>query len=51
MDQGFLSEVVYMDYQRTFDTIPHQQLVVKIKSYGIDNRELLKWIKSFLKKT
>ena len=40
-------DIVYLDFRKAFDTVPHQRLLVKLKSYGITG-ELYKWIEDFL---
>ena len=47
MDNGDHVDVLYMDFQKAFDTVPHLRLLKKLESYGI-SQELIKWIKSFL---
>ena len=40
-------DVVYLDFQKAFDSVPHQRLLWKLRSYGVSGK-LLKWIESFL---
>jgi len=40
-------DVIYFDFQKAFDTVPHHRLLMKLKAYGIQD-QLLKWIESFL---
>ena len=47
LDRGGSIDVVYFDFMKAFDKVPHGQLLMKLKSYGIDE-EPLEWIKSFL---
>ena len=47
LDQGVPIDVVYMDQQKAFDTVPHKCLLYKIKYYGIIGN-LLRWIAVFL---
>ena len=47
LDQGVPIDVVYMDLQKAFDTVPHKRLLYKIKYYGIIGN-LLTWIIGFL---
>ena len=39
--------VVYMDFQKAFDTMPHRRLLEKPESYGIRSKTK-RWIASFL---
>lgn len=45
---GEVVDVVYLDFQKAFDTVPHTRLIKKLRSYGIDG-ELLAWITEYLK--
>jgi len=47
LDKGGYLDVVYCDFQKAFDTVPHERLVKVLEYYGI-NDPLLKWIKDFL---
>ena len=38
---------IYLDFQKAFDSVPHERLLRKIYGYGIRG-EVLKWIKAFL---
>jgi hypothetical protein len=40
-------DVIYIDFQKAFDTVSHPKLILKLESYGISGA-LLKWIKAFL---
>jgi len=39
--------VIYIDFAKAFDTVPHRRLLNKIKSYNI-NQRLILWIQDFL---
>ena len=46
-DCGIQTDIVYLDFAKAFDTVPHQRLLVKLKNCGIRGNALL-WIRSFL---
>ena len=45
--EGGQIDVVYMDFQKAFDTVPHRRLLGKLESYGIRSKTK-RWIASFL---
>ena len=47
LDKGNEIDCVYMDYKKAFDTVPHNRLLSKLKSYGI-KLNVIEWIQSFL---
>jgi len=47
LDEGYGLDVVYLDYRKAFDSVPHQRLIKKLKSFGI-NGKLLQWLDDFL---
>ena len=47
IDQDYQVDVIYTDFEKAFDKVPHQRLLNKLKSYGITDA-LLKWIENFL---
>lgn len=40
-------DVLYTDFAKAFDSVPHRRLLLKLESYGIKGK-LLEWIKSYL---
>ena len=40
-------DIVYLDFRKAFDTVPHQRLLTKLKAYGITGK-LHTWIENFL---
>ena len=50
LDDGNSCDVLYLDFSKAFDRVPHQRLLVKLKQLGIKTKEVyvLSWIESFL---
>ena len=46
IDQGFPTDVIYFDFRKAFDTVPHARLLLKLEEYGI-NGNLLRWLDGF----
>ena len=44
---GHVMDVIYLDFWKAFDTVPHNRLLGKLESYGIKGN-ILQWIKAFL---
>ena len=47
LDQGGELDVIYCDFMKAFDKVPHRRLVYKIDKYGIKGN-ILGWIENFL---
>ena len=47
LEQGHAFDVVYTDFAKAFDSVPHQRLLVKLRNVGIRGK-VLNWIESFL---
>ena len=47
LGDGYGVDVVYLDYRKAVDTVPHQRLLTKLKGLGL-GVGLMKWIGSFL---
>ena len=43
-------DVVYLDFQKAFDKVPHQRLLLKLKAHGIGNDQynIINWIEKWL---
>ena len=39
--------IAYVDFAKAFDTVPHEKLLFRLKSYGVDGC-LLAWLRNFL---
>lgn len=48
IEQGFDVDIIYLDFCKAFDKIPHRRLMKKIWAYGIRGKTY-KWIEEFLK--
>ena len=46
VDDGSPVDVVYLDFQKAFDKVPHQILLLKLKVHGIDN-DVINWIEKW----
>ena len=42
---GRVVDTIYFDFAKSFDSVPHERLLGKHKSYGI-NGKVLEWIKA-----
>ena len=40
-------DIIYLDFKKAFDSIPHERLIMKMRGYGI-NGKTLNWVRSFL---
>ena len=47
VDDGSPVDVVYLDFQKAFDKVPHQRLLLKLKAHGISN-DVINWIEKWL---
>ena len=48
LDNGFLTVIILLDsYAKAFDTVPHEELILKLKAYGFSGH-LLNWLIDFL---
>jgi hypothetical protein len=48
IDKGTPVDVLYLDFSKAFDKVPHQRLLLKIESLNIQGN-ILNWIKDWLK--
>ena len=47
LDEGYGVDVIYLDYKKAFDTVPHKRLVNKLEHLAFAGG-LLNWLKAFL---
>ena len=47
LDNSLSTDVIYLDFAKAFDTVPHKRLTHKLRAYGIRGK-ILTWIKNFL---
>ena len=47
MDDGHPMDVVYLDFSKAFDRVPHARLIAKFRAHSVDGK-VLKWIQSWL---
>ena len=41
------SDIIYLDFQKAFDKVPHQRLLLKLKAHGIGDG-IIDWIEQWL---
>ena len=46
IDQGHEVDIIYLDYSKAFDKVPHKRLLTKISWYGIKGN-VINWIGDF----
>ena len=47
LDDNVQVDIVYTDFEKAFDKVPHHRLISKLKAYGLDST-LVAWIRAFL---
>jgi ribonuclease P/MRP protein subunit RPP40 len=45
VDSGKDCDVVYLDFSKAFDTVPHERLLKKVEAHGIGGA-ILGWIRA-----
>ena len=48
LDEGKSADIFYLDFAKAFDKVPHERLLVKLKSKGVGG-EMFNWIAAWLK--
>ena len=47
VDDGSPVDVIYLDFQYSFDKVPHQRLILNLKAHGMGN-SVINWIEQWL---
>ena len=47
IDDGKSVDIIYLDFKKAFDSIPHERLLLKMGGYGISGNTL-NWVRDFL---
>ena len=47
LDEGSPVDIIYLDFKKAFDKVPHQRLLLKLKAHGIGNG-MINWIEKWL---
>ena len=47
IENKFPIDIIYLDFRKAFDTVPHERLLKKMEAYGIVGK-LLNWVRDFL---
>ena len=47
LEQGIPVDVIYLDFRKAFDSVPHERLLLKLRAYGIHSN-IFEWVKPFL---
>ena len=47
IDVGSPVDIIYLDFQKAFDKVPHQRLLLKLKAHGIGD-SITEWIEQWL---
>ena len=48
LDEGYGVDVIFLDYRKAFDSVPHIRLEEKLRTFGL-NEKLVAWTAEFLK--
>ena len=47
LNDGYPVDIIYLDFRKAFDSVPHNRLLMKLKAYGMGG-SLLRWVQNFL---
>ena len=48
IDQGRPVDILYLDFRKAFDSVPHERLLLKLQAIGVKGK-LLEWIREWLR--
>ena len=48
LDAGYPVDIIYLDFQKAFDKVPHSRLILKLAAHGISG-DVLRWIENWLR--
>ena len=47
LSHGLPVDVIYLDFEKAFDKVPHERLILQLSRFGVKG-EILKWFKNYL---
>ena len=47
IDEGSPVDIIYLDFQKAFDKVPHQRSILKLKAHGVGDG-IIYWIEQWL---
>ena len=47
LDEGSPVDIIYLDFQKAFDKVPHKKLLLKLKAHGIGDG-IIDWLEQSL---
>ena len=47
IDEGSPADIIYLDFQKALDKVPHQRLLLKLKAHGIGDG-IIDWTEQWL---
>ena len=47
LENKFITDCIYLDYQKAFDSVPHKRLISKLRSYRF-NLVIISWVENYL---
>ena len=47
VDEGSQVDVIYLNFQKAFDKVPHQRLILQLKSHGMAN-SIINWTEQWV---